>query len=98
MTRFAALTSALVLATPLAAQDKASICSNSADIVDAAVEARGDGMGQEKAVQTIGNGLEGDAAIYKAAVQPIVDWVYGLEEAQLSDEVGATYEKACLAQ
>ena len=98
MTRFAALVPALILATPLAAQDKESICSASAGIVDAAVEARSDGMGQKKAIRTIGNGLEGDAAIYKAAVQPIVNWVYGLEEEQLNDEVGATYEKACLAQ
>lgn len=98
MTRFAALLTALILATPLAAQDKESICSTSAGIVDAAVEARRDGMEQKKAVQTIGNGLDGDAAIYKAAVQPIVNWVYDLEEEQLSDEVGATYEKACLAQ
>ena len=98
MTRFAALIPALVFATPLVAQDKESICSTSAGIVDAAVDARSDGMGQEEAKTTIGNGLEGDAAIYKAAVQPIVNWVYGLEEAQLSDEVGATYEKACLAQ
>lgn len=98
MTRFAALLPALVLATPLAAQDKESICATSAEIVDSAVEARSDGVGQQEAMETIGNGLEGDAAIYKPAVEPIVNWVYDLEEEQMSDEVGATYEKACLAQ
>ncbi|WP_294622836.1 DNA primase [uncultured Roseovarius sp.] len=98
MTRFAALLPALCLAAPVMAQDKESLCATSAEIVDSAVEARQDGMRQKKAIRTIGEGLEGDAAIYKPAVEPIVNWVYTLEEDQLTDEVAATYEEACLAQ
>ena len=98
MIRFAALLLALCLAAPVMAQDKESLCATSAGIVDSAVEARQEGMRQKKAIRTIGSGLEGDAAIYKPAVEPIVNWVYDLEEGQLTDEVGATYEKACLAQ
>ncbi|WP_306152913.1 DNA primase [Roseovarius sp. MMSF_3281] len=98
MTRFAAILPALLLASPLAAQDKASICANSAKIVDSAVAERTSGADQQQAIGTIGDGLEGDAAIYKPAVEPIVNWVYTLEEGQLNEEVGQTYEKACLAQ
>jgi hypothetical protein len=98
MTRFAALLPALLLATPLGAQDKEEICGISAGIVDSAVQARGDDMAQKKAIRTIGVDLEGDAAIYKPAVEPIVNWVYALEDEQLNEDVGASYEKACLEQ
>lgn len=98
MTRFVALLPALFLATPVLAQDKEDICATSAGIVDLAVEARGDGIDQKNAIGTIGDGLEGDAAIYKPAVEPIVNWVYTLDEDLLNDDVGASYEKACMEQ
>jgi hypothetical protein len=103
MTRFALLLPALLLpallvASPLAAQDQKTVCATSADIVDSAVEARRDGVRQRKAIRTIGNDLAGDAAPYKAAVEPIVNWVYTLEDEQMSQDVAAAYEKACLAQ
>ena len=98
MTRFATLAAAALLATPLAAQDKDTMCAKTAEIVGDAVSARADGAAPEAAVRDVTGAIDTADETYKAAVQPIVDWVYTLPEAQLTDEVAVAYEEQCLAQ
>ena len=96
MTRFALLLLALMLASPLAAQDKQTLCAVSADIVDAAVTARAGGAGDGAAIRQIADGLNGDKAAFKPAVEPIVNWVYTLPEDQLDGKVAEVYKETCL--
>ena len=37
-------------------------------------------------------------ALYAPAVQPLVDWVYSLDEAQLAEDVAGSYVTQCEAQ
>lgn len=90
--------SLIVLASPLAALDKAQHCASSAAIVADAVVARAAGEEQKKTFLTITAGLEGDQENYAEAVQPIVEWIWALPEDQLTDDVAAAYESACLEQ
>ncbi|SLN32246.1 hypothetical protein PEL8287_01516 [Roseovarius litorisediminis] len=88
----------LLLATPLAAQDKTFLCNTSGEIVGAAVTLRVSGASNAATIKSISKSLEGDKATFKPAVQPIVDWVYTLDEPLLTDEVAPAYVEACLAQ
>ncbi|GGO50946.1 hypothetical protein SAMN05444398_101834 [Roseovarius pacificus] len=98
MTRLAAFAAALLMAMPVAAQDKEAMCEKTADIVGKAVTSRADGAAAEATVKAV-TGTIGDAdARYRPAVQPIVDWVYTLPEELLSDEVEVSYKEQCLAQ
>ena len=97
MTRFAAIAVALIAAAPVVAQDKQDLCENTAVIVGDAVTARADGASAQDAVSAVRDAMDADSA-YKAAVQPIVDWVYTLPEDQLTDAVAVAYEEQCLAQ
>ena len=92
------LFSLILLASPLLAQDKAELCSVSAEIAGLAVEQRVSQTGQAGAISSITQALDGSKAGYAAAVEPIVGWVYTLPEDQLTEEVATAYQAACLAQ
>lgn len=88
----------LLLATPLAAMEKAQMCELSAEITGAVVSERSGGAEKVAAVKAVSGSLDGEKAAFSEAVQPIADWVYTLPEDQLDDQVAVSYEKACLAQ
>lgn len=88
----------MILTTPALAQGTEDLCRISSQIAGAAVSERSTGATQDAAVRVITADLEGEAAAYAAAVQPLVDWVYSLPEEQLTDDVASAYEAACLAQ
>ena len=87
-----------LLATPLAAQDKETLCATSGEIVDLAVAERVGGADEGTAVKSVSAALPDDKAKFKPAVGPIVQWVYTLEADKLTDEVARSYVAACLAQ
>ncbi len=88
----------IMFAAPAAAQDKAALCATSGEIVDAAVTARTAGASERAARMSVTKGLPADKANFKPAVEPIVEWVYTLDQAQLGDGVSKSYVTACLAQ
>ena len=97
MTRLAAIAVALIVTTPVAAQDKQDLCENTAVMVGDAVIARADGATAQDAARTVRDNVDAGSD-YKGAVQPIVDWVYTLPEEQLTEAVSAAYKEQCLAQ
>jgi hypothetical protein len=90
--------SLIFLAAPAMAQDKTQLCTVSAEIAGAAVAQRAAGEGKDKTAEAIAANMTGERANFGAAVPHIVDWVWTLPEDQLTDEVAAAYETACLAQ
>ena len=96
MTRFALVIPFCLMALPAVAQDKQTLCTTSAEIVDTAVTARADGAKERAVIRDITGTLDGDKAVFKPAVEPIVNWVYTLPEDQLTDEVATVYKDTCL--
>ncbi|KNG92647.1 hypothetical protein [Pseudaestuariivita atlantica] len=89
----------LLPALPAAAQElKAADCETFGKITQEAVMARTAGKRPRAATRQISRGLTGDLERFKGAVPLLVDFVYGLPEAQLSADVGATYASACVEQ
>jgi len=93
-----ALLAGLLMALPLTAMAQNPICAPTGEIVAAAVEARKAGQGAEAAKAGISAGLEGDKAQFIPAVQPIVDWVYELPQADLEKDVTGSWITQCEAQ
>ena len=93
-----ALLVGLVMALPMTATAQNPICAPTGEIVAAAVEARKAGQGAEAARAGITEGLESDKAQFIPAVQPIVDWVYELPEADLKKDVAGSWVTQCEAQ
>lgn len=87
-----------LLATPLAAQDKAALCDIQGEIVNAAVAERVGGADAQSASENVAEALPDDKANFKPAVEPIVQWVYTLEAEHLTEEVARSYIAACLEQ
>ena len=86
----------ILLATPLAAQDKAALCATSGEIVEAAVAARLDGTPTGRATRMIKRSLTGDKANFKPAVEPLVTWVYSEPEENMGPQLPEAYVAACL--
>lgn len=99
MTRIfaSAFIAAAALSGPALAGSKKD-CAAQASIVTAAVKARSAGTSAAKAPAAITAGLTGRAADYAPAVPDIVAWVWSLPADQMTDEVAASYEKACRAR
>ena len=91
------LISALCL-MPVMAVAENPICAPTGEIVARAVEARKSGEEAPAAISAISAEMTGDMALYAPAVQPLVDWVYSLEEAQLAEDVAGSYVTQCAAQ
>ena len=91
---------ALVLCTvtPQAATAQNPICAPTGEIVAAAVEARKSGEGARAAKAGIRRGLSDALQAYAPAVQPLVDWVYELPEADLHKDVAGAWVAQCEAQ
>jgi hypothetical protein len=83
---------------PMTAMAENPICAPTGEIVGRAVEARVAGQGAPDAIKVISADMTGDLASYEPAVQPLVDWVYSLEEAELAQDVPGSYVTQCEAQ
>lgn len=88
----------VLLATPLAAQDKDELCTTSGEIVDAAVKERLGGADEASASRNVADALPDEKANFRPAVEPLVQWVYTLEKEQLTEEAAKAYVLACLSQ
>ncbi|WP_297769684.1 DNA primase [uncultured Roseovarius sp.] len=88
-----------VLSTlPLSATAQNPICAPTGEIVARAVEARKDGQKAPQTIKAISADMTGDRAAYEPAVQPLVTWVYELDEAALQEDVAGSYVTQCEAQ
>lgn len=83
---------------PQTAMAQAPICAPTGAIVAAAVEARKAGKPAATARETITAGLSEAQAGFEPAVQPLVDWVYELPEADFAKDVAGSWVKQCKAQ
>src|SRR6056297_2865034 len=83
---------------PLSATAQNPMCAPTGEIVARAVEARKDGQEAPEAITAISADMTGGMAPYEPAVQPLVDWVYTLDEAELSKDVEGSYVMQCEAQ
>ena len=86
-----------LLATPVVAQDKETLCAVSGDIVGAAVAERVGGADAETARDHVIDALPDEQANFKPAVGHLVEWVYTLPPEQLTDEVAPSFIEQCLA-
>lgn len=83
---------------PVTVMAQNPICAPTGAIVTRAVEARTAGQGAPDAIKAISADMAGELAAYEPAVQPLVDWVYSLEEADLAQDVADSYVTQCEAQ
>ncbi|WP_417729416.1 DNA primase [Roseovarius sp.] len=83
---------------PVMANAENPMCAPTGEIVARAVEARTSGQGAPGAITAIAAEMTGEMASYAPAVQPLVDWVYSLTEAQMSEDVAGSYVTQCEAQ
>jgi hypothetical protein len=83
---------------PVMAVAENPMCAPTGEIVALAVEARKSGEEAPAAITAITAEMTGDMALYAPAVQPLVDWVYSLEETQLAEDVAGSYVTQCEAQ
>lgn len=88
---------ALIL-LPLGAAAQNPICAPTGEIVQSAVDARRSGQDAASATQEIRALQTGERAGYVEAVQPLVDWVYTLDETQLAQDVAGAWVAQCEAQ
>ena len=86
----------ILAATPAMAMDKAALCENSSQVVNAVVQERAGGATKKKAVRRVSKSLEGDLVIFRDAVAPLADWVYDLPQEHLAEEAAAAYKATCL--
>ena len=94
------LTATLCL-LPVMAVAENPMCAPTGEIVALAVEARKSGEEAPAAITAITAitaEMTGDMSTYAPAVQPLVDWVYSLDEAQLAEDVAGSYVTQCEAQ
>ncbi len=91
------LTATLCL-LPVMAVAENPMCAPTGEIVALAVEARKSGEEATAAITAITAEMTGDMSTYAPAVQPLVDWVYSLDEAQLAEDVAGSYVTQCEAQ
>lgn len=75
-----------------AAPEKVAACEKSTAVVMAGVQARRDGVPMRKARR------EMHAALDRTAGDVLAEWIYGLPEDQLTDEIGEAWKAQCLAQ
>lgn len=91
------VTAALCLLPAMALAEN-PMCVPTGEIVAKAVEARKSGTEAPAAITAITAEMTGDMAPYAPAVQPLVDWVYTLDEADLAKDVAGSYVTQCEAQ
>lgn len=89
-----ALTATTALAE--ASQEKLENCAATAGIVGWAVEMRSGGVAAAEAKKTLTTGDIAVKSKYTEAVGPLVDWVFSLPEAALSEDVTGAYEQQCI--
>ncbi|MBE0452251.1 DNA primase [Roseovarius autotrophicus] len=93
-----ALFACFFVALPMAATAQNPICAPTGEIVAAAVEARKAGQGADAAKADITAGLGAANAPFAPAVQPLVDWVYELPQADLQKDVAGSWVTQCETQ
>ena len=80
----------------MASEKRKKSCAATRDIVATAVEGRKGGLKPGTIKARL---LTGDAAVgetYQPTVEPLVDWVFGLDKSMLTDATVAQYETQCL--
>lgn len=70
-------------------------CEAQAGIVAMAVDLRGDNKREKKAIKLISKDEVIASGPYVAQVDVLVNWVYSLPEAQVSEEAVTAFEAAC---
>src|SRR6056297_3608145 len=97
MIRFAVLGLCLAAAPALAETDaeRNERCAAQAGIIEQAVGLRADGTGKPGVTSALTEGADAVPARYAPSVPPLVDWVFALDEAQLSPEVADVFEASC---
>lgn len=97
----AALTMMLVAPIPALAQDQEQTCIDTSNIVSTIITMRADGTDANTIKQTMTTGDGAVSERYLATVQPLVDWVFTIEEAVVSEPaapemIAAEYRKTCV--
>ncbi|MCT4557017.1 MAG: hypothetical protein N4A61_03045 [Pelagimonas sp.] len=91
----AGLVAGMMMGQPLWAEDATDEggldCAAQAQLVMDAVNARKDGQSKRKTRRALVKQLD------KTAGEMLADWIYSLEDAQLTDEVGEAWEMQCEA-
>lgn len=92
----AALALLLMGAGPSPALDRAH-CTATRAILSEAIAARRAGQSATAIKARLTEGPQAVAADYRLTVAPLVDLVFALERAQLTERTAAEYERECLA-
>ncbi|RBI72369.1 hypothetical protein DQW77_10590 [Roseovarius sp. TE539] len=70
-------------------------CAAQAGIVEQAVALRGKGTARAAVTEALTDGETAVQARFRPSVKPLVDWVFALEESQLTPEVASVFEASC---
>jgi len=89
---------AVVLATPVVAQDKAAVCEMSKGFVAQAVDSRVEGKTEKQTKSMIKDGLTENVLMWSLVLGPLVSQVYDLLEEDMTDEFAEKFLQACLNQ
>ncbi len=85
------------LALPVAASEtRKKSCAATRDIVSVAMDGRKAGKSADAVKSGLSSGNTAVEKTYVATVGPLVDWVYGLDRAMLTDAVADEFEAQCL--
>lgn len=76
--------------------EKKANCAATAEIVAAAIKMRGAGANAERVKADLTGGSAAVDAKYTRSVEPLVDWVFTLDDATMAANVPAAYEQQCL--
>lgn len=90
--------SAMLLASPAVAQDKATVCEVSQGFVAQAVEARVEGLTEKETKSLIKEGITENKLMWSLVLGPLVGQVYDLPMDKMDDEFADKFLQACLEQ
>ena len=88
----------MLLASPAAAQDKATVCEVSKGFVAKAVEARVEGLTEKETKSLIKEGITENKLMWSLVLGPLVGQVYDLPMDKMNEEFAEKFLQACLDQ
>ncbi|WP_435311659.1 hypothetical protein [Primorskyibacter sedentarius] len=97
ITLAAALCASFLAAPAMAQSDKATECGIQADLFQLVADLRRDGKRKGRALRTTRAALTDTNRKYEAAVEPMVEYIYAVDKAQLGDDVRTQYLEQCMA-
>ncbi|MDG2340331.1 MAG: hypothetical protein P8L32_03935 [Paracoccaceae bacterium] len=89
---------AVLIASPAAAQDKATVCQVSRGFVEQAVEARVEGLTERQTKASIKEGITENRFMWSLVLGPLVSQVFDLPMEKMTPEFGEKFETVCLEQ